>query len=202
MSVDLEPEARVDPTAATADWPLEPWLSVTDRPRGGDRKGFEEIDGVWVEKKMGNPAITVEANILGVVRNFVRSQQLGRVLGANGAYRMFPDRPALMRKPDVSFVASGRLSPEEAAQAEWRIAPDLAVEVISPNEEAQDAEQKLDEYLRAGVRLMWVAYLPTRNIWAYRPDGTARRYRAEETLTGEDVLPGFAVPVAELFEGV
>ncbi len=195
MSMDLEP----DPGAGTATCD-EPEILVAHPAE--ERDGFEQIDGTWVKKTMGNPAITVEGNFFGLLRDFIRPRQLGRILGSNGAYRMLPDRPGLMRKPDASFVATGRLTAEEAAQAEWRIAPDLAVEVISPNEDAQDAEQKLDEYLRAGVRLVWVAYLPTRNVWAYRPDGTARRYRSDDTLPGEDVLPGFAVRVAELFEGL
>ena len=74
--------------------------------------------------------------------------------------------------------------------------------MISPTDLAEEAETKLDEYLRAGVRLVWVIYLPTRNVWAYKPDGTAKLYRSTDTLPGEDVLPGFGVPVAELFEGV
>jgi Uma2 family endonuclease len=78
----------------------------------------------------------------------------------------------------------------------------LAVEVISPSDLADDVETKLDEYLRSGVRLVWVLYIPTKNVWAFKMDGTAKLYRSTDTLVGEDVLPGFAVPVAELFEGV
>ena len=173
-----------------------------DGPREENRDGFEEVDGVWVEKPMGNLAIVVELNIGATVRQHVRAGKLGYVLVGNGSYRMFPARPKLLRKPDVSFVAAGRLTADEAKKAEWKLAPDLAVEVISPNDYAEPVETKLDEYLTAGVRLVWVVYLPTKNVWAYRPDGSARLYRAADTLPGEDVLPGFAVPVAELFDGV
>ena len=67
---------------------------------------------------------------------------------------------------------------------------------------ADEVETKLDEYLRAGVRLIWFVYVPTRHVWAYRPDGTARLYRTSDTLPGEDVLPGFTMPVAEVFHEV
>lgn len=212
MSLDLDPEtdaAGSESAVAVAEdldgcelvdgaWvPKHP-----DAPPEPDRDGFEEIDGVWVEKAMGNPAVMVEANVLGPVRDFVRARKLGYVLGANGGYRMLPARPKLLRKPDVSFVAAGRLSPDEAKKSEWRLAPDLAVEVISPNDTADLVETKLDEYLQAGVRLVWVVYIPTRNVWAYCPDGTAKRYRADDTLTGEDVLPGFSVKIADLFESL
>jgi Uma2 family endonuclease len=117
-------------------------------------------------------------------------------------YQLFADQPRHWRKPDVSFVRFGRLPDDKIPTGRMHLAPDLAVEVISPTEKAEDVETKLDEYLRAGVRLVWVLYIPTKNVWAYKLDGTAKLYRATDTLPGEDVLPGFAVPVAELFEGV
>lgn len=194
MSVDLEP----DPGAVAAC--DEPEVRVARKVE--DRKGHEFLNGQWVEKPMSMRAGVVGASILTALSVHVRPRRLGLVFNPDGAYRLPGSPSGRIRKPDVSFVATDHLPADRDEDGSWPIAPDLAVEVISPNEEAQDAEQKLDEYLRAGVRLVWVAYLPTRNIWAYRPDGTARRYRAEDTLTGEDVLPGFAVPVAELFEGV
>lgn len=99
-------------------------------------------------------------------------------------------------------MISGRVTPKRDEDGCWPIAPDLAVEVISPNEIADDVETKLSEYLQAGVRLIWILYIPTKNVWAYKLDGTGKLYRSTDTLIGEDVLPGFAVPVAELFEGV
>lgn len=167
-----------------------------------DRKGFEFVDGVWVEKPMASSSGIVAGNVLFAVKGFARPRNLGPVLASEGAYRMLPDNRAQLRKPDVSFVAAPRVTPELLRQAEWPIAPDLAVEVVSPNELTEGTETKRDEYLRAGVRLVWEVYLPTRNVWAYKPDGTGKLYRVTDTLPGEDVLPGFGVPVAELFEGL
>jgi Uma2 family endonuclease len=171
-------------------------------PPPPERKGFELIDGKWVEKPMSNIAGIVEAAVAALVYAHVRAGRLGIVLGPDAAYRLFGETSTRTRKPDASFVAAGRITPSRDQDGYWPIAPDLAVEVTSPNDGAEDLEEKLDEYLRAGVRLVWVIYLPTRNVWAYKPDGTARLYRTGDTLPGEDVLPGFTVPVAELFEGV
>lgn len=167
-----------------------------------DRPGCELIDGVWVEKNMSSASGAIESNLHFALQSHVRANKLGHVIAESGMYQLFAAQPKQMRRPDVSFVRSGRLPGDKVPVKKMQLAPDLAVEVISPNDEAEEVDTKLDEYLRSGVRLVWVIYLPTRNVWAYKPDGTAKLYRSGDTLPGEDVLPGFSVPVAELFEGV
>ncbi|MFO0851899.1 MAG: Uma2 family endonuclease [Gemmataceae bacterium] len=185
---------------------LEPAIEATDTPPPAvpveDRKGYELVDGVWKEKSMGNKAATVSSNLHAVLGPFVRLHRLGRVLLSEGRYCMLPTRAGLLRKPDLSFIAAGRLPNDIIPDKDLTLAPDLAVEVVSPNDLAVEVETKLDEYLTAGVRLAWVVYVPTRSVVAFRPDGTAVRRTAADTLDGADVLPGFAVPVAELFDGV
>ncbi len=171
-------------------------------PVDEDRKGFEYVHGEWVEKGMSTGAAVVSGNVIAAIHAHVRRLSLGRVMSDDAAYHLLPDQPRHHRKPDVSFLAAGRLPDDKLPGGGLRIPPDLAVEVVSPTDEAEKLEEKLDEYLRAGVRLVWAVYIPTRNVWAYRPDGTARLYRADADLPGDDVLPGFAVRVAELFEGV
>ena len=168
-----------------------------------DRDGCEMIDGVWVEKPTSCAAGVVESNVLSSVKNHVRANRLGFVFSPRATYQLFADQPREVRKPDGSFIRFGRL-PDDVIppRGRFQFAPDLAVEVISPTDIAEEVETKLDEYLRAGVRLVWFVYLPTRNVWAYKPDGTAKLYRTADALPGDDVLPGFSVPVAELFEGV
>jgi len=167
-----------------------------------ERKGYELVQGNWAEKSMSNAAGIVEGHLMVAVGAFVRASRLGLVFSESAMYQMFAEQPKLVRKPDLSFVRNGRLEGDRAPTGKMQLAPDLAVEVISPTDIAEGVETKLDEYLRAGVRLVWVVYVPTRQVWAYRTDGTARLYRTADILTGEDVLPGFMVPVAELFEGV
>lgn len=167
-----------------------------------DRKGCELIDGVWVEKSMSNVAGLVGSNILFAIKSSVRANRLGLVMTETAMYQLDPEKPRHWRRPDLSFIRYGRLPNDKLPEGRITIAPDLAVEVISPNDKADELETKLTEYLQAQTRLMWVVYIPTRHVWAYRPDGTARLYRETDTLPGEDVLAGFSVPVAELFEGV
>jgi Uma2 family endonuclease len=171
-------------------------------PQEIDRKGFELIDGNWIEKPMSNTAAIVGSNLHGRLFSHIRPNRTGLLMISDAAYRLPNAAQNRIRKPDISFVIAGRVTPNRDEDGSWPIAPDLAVEVISPNEMAEDVETKLYEYLQAGVRLVWILYLPTKNVWAYKLDGTAKLYRSTDTLNGEDVLPGFAVPVAELFEGV
>jgi Uma2 family endonuclease len=167
-----------------------------------DRKGFELIDGEWVEKSMSNTSAIVGSNLHGRLFNHIHPNRSGLLMIGDAAYRLPNSTQNRIRKPDLSFVIAGRVTPTRDEDGSWPIAPDLAVEVISPNEIAEDVETKIDEYLRAGVRLVWILYIPTKNVWAYKADGTAKLYRSTATLPGDDVLPGFAVPVAEVFEGV
>jgi Uma2 family endonuclease len=171
-------------------------------PPDDDRPGCELINGVWVEKGMSNLAAAVESNLTFAVKGFVRANRLGLVFSESARYQLFAATPKQVRRPDISFIRAGRLPNNEVPEGKFELAPDLAVEVISPTDIAEEVETKLDEYLRAGTRLVWLAYLPTKNVWAYKPDGTAKLYRTADSLPGDDVLPGFSVPVAELFEGV
>jgi Uma2 family endonuclease len=94
----------------------------------------------------------------------------------------------------------GRL-PSEAQWSEGyvTIPPDLAVEVTSPSDEVYELEEKVEEYLRAGVRLIWVIHPEVRVIQVIRGDGSGHRLRSSDELSGEDVVPGFRCPVASVF---
>ena len=167
-----------------------------------DREGCELVDGVWVEKEGDMASGVVEVNVGRLLSLHARANRLGWVLGGSTQYQLLPGRPNQVRKPDVSFVAAARFPNGLPRGNRMRFVPDLAVEVHSPTDLVEYTEGKRDEYLRAGVRLVWEVHVPTRNVWAYRPDGTGKLYRVTDTLPGEDVLPGFGVPVAELFEGL
>ena len=107
--------------------------------------------------------------------------------------------PDLVRAPDVSFVRKDRLPAGGAPRSFWELAPDLAVEIISPTETATEVRDKVADYLAAGTPLVLVAYPARREIVAHTPDDLARTYHAADTLTSPDVLPGFARQVADFF---
>ena len=83
--------------------------------------------------------------------------------------------------------------------SETRIGPDLAVEVVSKSNSATDVKDKIEEYFRAGVRLVWLVYPTQKLIDVYESPTTVRVLRREDELTGGDVLPGFRLPLTELF---
>ena len=107
-----------------------------------------------------------------------------------------------MRRPDVSCIRVDRLPPYEQIDAGFlSIRPDLAVEVISPNDLVYDLEEKLGDYRTASIPLIWLLYPPTRRARVLRPEGPPTELGPDDELTGEDVLPGFRCRVADLFAG-
>lgn len=106
--------------------------------------------------------------------------------------------PERVRAPDVAFVSATRLPEGRLPQGFLRGAPDLAVEVLSPTDNPVEVQQKVRDYLEAGSRLVWVIAPVAATATVYRPDGSARLVREPEALDGEDVLPGFTVPLATL----
>lgn len=127
---------------------------------------------------------------------FVRAHGLGRVVVASGY--VLARRPDTVRGPDVSFVRAERLPPREVAHRFYEGAPDLAVEVVSPNDRAAEVARRVAGYLRAGTRAVWVVYPDTRSVAVHTPDGLARLHGPGAVLPGGDVLPGFSAAVDEL----
>jgi Uma2 family endonuclease len=162
-------------------------------------KDFELVDGQLVERNMGNKSAWVALELAHYLRVFARQQKLGWVIGAEGGYRLDPRRPNHVRKPDVSFVQFGRLPNEQPASAYDNLAPDLAVEVISPNDTVLELEEKIEEYLTAGVRLVWVINPDLRTLAVHRPDRSGEILRNGDEIDGEDVLPGFRCRLSEIF---
>jgi Uma2 family endonuclease len=122
----------------------------------------------------------------------------GEVFVAEPGFRLARD-PDTVRAPDVAYVAESRLD-EAWVSGFAEIAPDLIVEVVSPNDTTSEIQRKVDEWLEAGSRLDWVLYPATHSAMVFRQDGSTGRLHAEDTLTGDPVLPGFVCRVGDLFE--
>jgi len=182
-------------------------MVVAERPReieadeiDGD-KSYEVIDGVLVEKPMGAKSDEIALTLGSRMRDFVRRKKLGRVFGSQTSYRnCFPHNALQIRKPDVSFVALDRLEDGVAPRGDFNIAPDLAVEVISPGDHYEYVEDKVFDYRMAGVKLIWIVNPKTKSAIIRRLDGSCSEVDVRGTLSGEDVVPGFECAVAELFE--
>ena len=162
-------------------------------------RGVELVDGDLKEMNMGYECGIVGAIIVQYLTNYLQSHPLGLLSVSDAGFICFPHRPRLVRKPDISFVRSGRFPNNRGPRGYARLVPDFVVEVISPNDTYYEVEDKLNDYLLVKVPLIWVVNPDCRSVHTYLADGTVRRYTAEEELPGEPLFPGFRVRVADLF---
>jgi Uma2 family endonuclease len=163
----------------------------------GDK--YELVKGIPVEKIMGAESGEVTVLLLIQLGSFVWQNGLGHVYDGQTGFQCFPHDAGLVRKPDVSFVARGRLPGEKSPKGNIKLAPDLAVEVVSPNDLYEEVETKVAEYRSAGVRLIWVVSPSAKTVVIRRLDGTCAEVGEAGELSGEDAVPGFVCKVAELF---
>ena len=163
----------------------------------GDR--YELVNGNLVERTVGSKSSLIGGKLHRLLGNYCEAKNLGPVWPGDNSYQCFPHAPTRIRKPDVSFIKEGRLPGGQAAEGHERVVPDLVAEILSPNDLAYDIEERIDDYLRAGVRLLWVVSPATRTVQVYRPDGSGTRLREADELTGEDIVPGFHCRVSDLF---
>jgi Uma2 family endonuclease len=164
-----------------------------------DAKNFELVDGHLVERNVSQLSSWVAGELFGDIRAFLKEKPLGWVWPSDLGYECFPDSPGKVRRADVSFIRRERLPQGPTSEGYAYIAPDLAVEVVSPNDLAYEVERKVVEYLDAGVSLVWVINPEARTILIRRRNGTVDWLREHDELRGEDVLPGFVCRVSSLF---
>ncbi|MBI2480688.1 MAG: Uma2 family endonuclease [Planctomycetia bacterium] len=165
-----------------------------------DGKMFELVHGQLVEKNMGFKSARIGLKIAAALSDHVEKNGLGWVNGADAGYQCFPDDPSKVRKPDVSFIRGGRLAASDEPRGHCTIAPDLAVEVVSPNDEFSQVSTKVHEYLDAAVQLVWVVDPVGEEVLVYRQDGTRAMLTGKDYLDGESVVPGYRCLVADLFK--
>ena len=165
-----------------------------------DGELYEFVGGEPVEKHMGAESDEIALALGSRVRDYAVGNKLGRVYGGTtGYWNCFPHAPRQLRKPDMSFVAESRLPDGRTPRGDFGIAPDLAVEVVSPNDTYEEVTRKVYDYKQAAVKLIWVIDPATRTVLVRRLDGSVSELDETGTLSGEDVIPGFTCPVAELF---
>jgi Uma2 family endonuclease len=158
---------------------------------------YELVDGVLVEKIMGFPESYLAGEVLRQMGNYVMEHDLGFVVGADGTVRLMPK---LVRIPDVSFV-SWRQLPLRKIPADPipNLAPDLAVEVLSKGNTKGEMARKLKDYFLAGVLLVWFIDPAKRTVTVYTAPDESIVLTEDQTLDGGQVLPGFRLPLKELF---
>src|SRR4051812_41958797 len=193
---DARTRGGAEMSAVAAQLTLTPEELLT-LPDGG--KGHELVGGRLVEKETGGFASWVAGRILRLLGRYGEDLGLGWVLGPEGSYQCFSEEPRKVRKPDVSFIRRGRLPEERIPDGHVRIPPDLAVEVVSPNDRVYEVDGKVAEDLAAGVPLVWVVNPEARTVHVDRGDRPVARLGGEEELTAPDLIPDLRCRVAELF---
>lgn len=162
-------------------------------------KRFELVDGELVEMPgAGGVHMIIVVTLFKLLDEFVRGHDLGYAFpdGLSFIVARDPDR---VRIPDGSFVSWERVPEGGPPEGYWPNAPDLAIEVVSPNDHASELQEKVQDYLNAGTQAVWVVWPKLRSITVHLPDGSSRSFDIESELDGGDVLPGLRIPVADIF---
>ena len=166
---------------------------------------YELVHGVLVRMPLSSfGASSIAARLLIRLGSYVEDNGLGAVTGEQGGYRLDPAHPLSTEvAPDVAFVRADRVpSPTSSDyyQRAPQLAPDLAVEVASENQFAPGMAAKAQTYLAFGTRLVWVIWPRYQRVDVWRPgDDQPTPLGIDDTLSGEDVVPGFTYPIARLF---
>jgi Uma2 family endonuclease len=167
-----------------------------ERASERDAKNYELIDGELKEKIVGTKSLFIASRICDRL-NAVFYPQVGFAVVEAMIYCF--DRPNHGRKPDVSYVTLDRVPGKAIPEGDLHLAPDLVVEVLSHGNLGIELEDKLDEYLAAGVPMVWIVNPDRRTIRVYRNDGTTRLFRGQDAIENEPLLPGFRLVVGEVF---
>ncbi len=165
-----------------------------------DLKRYELVRGVLAEVAVtGYEHAEVEANIFRLLDQHVWPRRLGRVTGGGAMFRL-QQEPDTLRRPDVAFVRTDRLPARDQRRSYAQFIPELAVEILSPSNTAVEMRDKVAEYLRVGVRLVWIVDPETETVTIHTPERAPVTLTAGAEITGGVVLPDFRCPVAAFFE--
>jgi len=197
------PWAEIVPDAGPAT--VDELLTLPD-----DEWRYEVVEGVLVRMAgSGNVATIIAGLILTALNVFVRPRRLGRVTGADGVYRFPGAETGLL--PDAGFYGAALFPYVKDMDKPIPFPPELAVEVASPSQDAGDMAAKAARYLRGGTRLVWVVWPHTQTVDVWhagdlrprsedmRPSATLRA-AAGAAFDGEDIVPGFSHPIADVFD--
>ena len=175
-------------------------LTATDLEAMGSAYDLYELyDGVLRETDpMGQRHGEIQFEMGGPLHAHVRANRLGRVYPSDTRFILFR-HPDTVVMPDLAFVREDRLAPANARDGYAPYAPDLAVEVVSPSNRMVEILEKITLYGRAGVPLVWLVEPRARTVTVYAVGREPLILGEGDTLDGGDVIPGFRLPVADIF---
>ena len=160
---------------------------------------YELVDGELREKELGEESSEVGGEAYARLREFAKPRGLGVVFPPDRQFQCFPHAPGRVRKPDAAYISSARRPAGPKRRGHTRIPPDIAVEVVSPDERTYQTNARVQDFLLAGTPLVWVLDPSLRTVTVHRNGGPITVHQADDDVTGEDVLPGFSVRVGDMF---
>jgi len=159
---------------------------------------YELVDGKLVEKRMSDLAQTVANMLKAKLDAWALPSRLGFCY-VEASFRCFRADPDMVRRPDVAYISQERLKTYTWGQAYLTVAPDLAVEVVSPSDQVIDLDRKIADYFDAGVRRVWVLNPDLRVARIYRALDDVAQMIGGADLADPEILPGFRCPLTEVF---
>ena len=166
-------------------------------PRGEWR--YELVEGELRRMSpAGHPHGRIAMRLGWRLARHVEENGLGTVFAAETGF-LLATKPDTVRAPDVAFVSKARILSAGAVEGYWPGPPDFAVEVVSPGDSYADVEEKVQDWLRSGVRLLLVVNPRKQSVAVYRGKEGVQFLSAGDVLDGGDVVPGWSLPVADLF---
>ncbi len=176
----------------------EKWMTAEDLLRLSSKGRYELVKGALIEMTPPGYEHGKYVNRLNYfITHHVIQNDLGEVVAAETGFRLSRD-PDTVRAPDIAFVSKAR-QPAIPPTGYADFAPDLVAEVVSPNDDPDEIQSKVRDWLEAGVRVVLVLYPRSRQIAVYRSLREVIILTEADTLTAPDVLPGFTCPVADIF---
>lgn len=177
----------------TKNWTEKMIMSI---PKNGYK--YELINGEYIMVPAGFEHEVIIVRISAVLAKFVYENKLGFVCGSDLGCWMKSEN---LRCPDVSFISKGRLPKSvRLPKGFFKGSPDLAVEVLSPSDTIEGVHGKIVEYFGNDTKLAWIVNPEEQTVTVYRSPCPHKLLTNKDTLDGEDILDGFSVPVAALFE--
>ena len=160
----------------------------------------ELIRGRLIGRPLGGMLVSsIEVGLLVRLGEFEGTRRLGHLLAADCGFILERD-PDTVRAPDGAFVLRERMPDARLPEGYFPGPPDLAIEAVAHHEYAEELEQKVQDWLGAGCPLVWVLYPQMRSVRVHRSRHDSVLLTEDDTLTGDPVLPGLAIPVREVFE--
>jgi Uma2 family endonuclease len=161
---------------------------------------YEVVDGKLVEKIVGASALEIAGILDQHLGMFARTHRLGRAL-IEFVFRIDQAKD-LQRRPDISFVSHARWPFHRRVPnvAVWDMVPDLAIEIVSPSNTADQVQAKIHDYFAAGVTRVWVVYPRQQEVYVYASPTQIQVLQLGQDLDGGELIPGFRLPLAALFE--